>query len=669
MSNPDLLEYFFQVMIVVKYDKKTYSQIVSSFLAPYLDKLVVQTQNWHLPPELQDLIDWEVQPVEIDRYFELERVRKFASSPAKQVHQITSSEEIRLSQVRDTAYLVITGGAGAGKSTCLRYLCHRLSIEARDMIASGRTDVQIPVMLSLRNYGPHKLEEMLYIQLRSFNPLITRRDFEVIQESTFIILLLDGIDEIKPAKREDFAKDLELIKQIRSYTILATARKQPDLPPAFDSFPIYEIQRLSNEAIRAFIRAYLENEYSFLRLLEDRNIIELTHTPLLLTLCLITYRKGHEVFDSLAGLYQKIVQLYSENWERSKKSGRADLPIKWEILTASLSFMAQRMVIEDIGYSISQNDLLPLLSEFIDEQRRINRWPQQTVDDLLGQLLAFNLLEAVQDNISFWHPSFRDYFAALKIANIKWEQLTTFVQDKKWAAVTVFLGGLLNNPRDLYQLLSEVSIKGRTPDEALWPINILKITGNDTTPYILKIASELGLISDEQIYLYSLQEILSERDYKGKSIVSSALDLLTSLDQVMSGDIDWKDYDDGFELELVDVNTVNTLFKQTLLAVYEGDLTQALVYQTRLAKYIEDTFESGHRLDDWFTTRNIRNVNDFQAALLSHVFGPSELKDLIRNTVLRSSRPFLQSIIDVSHDAILMREAQLAIVCINLKHD
>ena len=157
MSNPDLLEYFFQVMPVVKYEKKTYSQIVSSFLTPYLDDLAIRMRNWHLPPELQDLIDWEVRPVEIDRYFELARARKFTDPLAKQANQSTISEEIKLSQVRDTAYLVITGGAGAGKSTCLRYLCHRLSIEARDMIATGQIDVQIPVILSLRNYGPYKL--------------------------------------------------------------------------------------------------------------------------------------------------------------------------------------------------------------------------------------------------------------------------------------------------------------------------------------------------------------------------------------------------------------------------------------------------------------------------------------------------------------------------------
>ena len=35
------------------------------------------------------------------------------------------------------------------------------------------------------------------------------------------------------------------------------------------------MRRLSNEAIRAFVRAYLENEYVFLRLLENRDIIEL----------------------------------------------------------------------------------------------------------------------------------------------------------------------------------------------------------------------------------------------------------------------------------------------------------------------------------------------------------------------------------------------------------
>ena len=137
----------------------------------------------------------------------------------------------------------------------------------------------------------------------------------------------------------------------------------------------------------------------------------------------------------------------------------------------------------------------------------------------------------------------------------------------------------------------------------------------------------------------------------------------------MSSDFDWEDSDNSVEPEFVNINVINMLFKQTLLAVREGDLTRAQAYQTRLAEYTEDIFESGHRLDDWFTTRKIRNVNDFQAALLSHAFGALELKDLIRNTVLRSSRPFLQSIIDVSHDAILMREAQLAIVCINLKHD
>lgn len=342
--------------------------------ANYLYNLSEHHRQWHIPSELRPLIAWNVPPVAIDDYIRLKPAfeRSFLPEIRKPI-QSGSLPSLRLSEVIAKAPVLIMGSAGAGKSTCLRSLCNRLAAEARAKLERENSwdGTKAPVLVTLRRYGPVRLQELIRSHLRYHHLSVTHEHLESLLEDNHFIFLLDGLDEVQPKWRDDLVNEIVALHETYpDHSIIVTTRKQPQ-PPFLKGFEVYEIRPLEQQAISAFAKAYLGPSYrQFLHQVEERGIDDLLRVPLLLTLCLIVFKSERTAFDSLAGVYTKIVELYKVNWEDPGRSQRVDIPLDWFILEETLAKLAYWMVADGNAFSFSREALLEFLKDIVADFER-----------------------------------------------------------------------------------------------------------------------------------------------------------------------------------------------------------------------------------------------------------------------------------------------------------
>jgi len=641
--------------------EKDYGAVGKSWQT-YLVNLGKANKEWHIPTELRSLITWNIEPVPIDDYVRLKPW--FEPSLLSQVKKQARGKDLpslALSEVLAEQSVLIMGAAGAGKSTCLRYLCHRLAGLAQEEFEQDARVryAKVPVLIALRNYGPARLEELVSAQL-CYHGFSSDPAFlgDVLRSVPFIFLL-DGLDEVSSRWRRDFINELILLRErYPEHAIVVTTRKQPE-PPIIEGFKVYEIQALDFTAIQAFARCYLGNnyQYAFLSQIEERKLSDFIQVPLLLALCLIIFRSERVAFDSLADIYRKTVELYKNRWESSKRRNHVAEPLDWEILESSMSMLAYQMVANGAGYSVSRQGAVQILKDTVDGFKKSHRWSyKHTVFDLLNQLLAHNFLESFGNEINFWHASFRDFFAALFIANLPWEQVTEHVKSKDWALATAFLDGLLSDSKSVRDILVSLSLSAQTLPEVYWPIEILGLMGNDTTRDIIRAVSEP---SYEQVHGL-VGQILYERRFPGKEVFYGVFGVMST---VIMGDYDFyhKYFGDWFpDPSSIDFQALNAIYKDAMIALSEGNIEEAERYRKELYYYLESLAD----LDPWLLSTGVEDIDDFSRRLRRHEFDYTELRTFCRDTFLRSSLPFLRAILSTVSDPEIQREAHLAVQCV-----
>lgn len=276
----------------------------------------------------------------------------------------------------------------------------------------------------------------------------------------------------------------------------------------------------------------------------------------------------------------------------------------------------------------------------------------------MDQLLTHNFLDLLGDEVSFWHSSFRDFFAARLVAELTTEQILELVTSSDWALVTSFLSGLLPDSRPLRETLVEASLKGETLDETYWPIETLGLMGNDTTTDILRAISEPSFIPVHAL----AGNILRNRRFEGAQIFDYVFGLLWMMDDVSMGDIDPDEVDEwmpGFTQ--MDIDALRSFYKKIMLALSKGNIDNAQRYEKRLTNYLESLTESERKLDQRLLSKGVDTLNDFRYELNLGHFSEEELLDFCRNTLLESSLPFLETVFLSTEAPRLRTEARLAI--------
>lgn len=649
-------------------------------LQTYLRNLRKYYKEWHIPSELKPLISWTVEPVPIDYYIKLQPPHTLPFLPKKTqaipdtdlLHPLPMTEIsspankkveiLTLAQAKEKGTILIMGSAGAGKSTCLKYLCHKSAKTIQEKLKKNpeTTSLEIPVLVTLRKFGAVSLEDLILAQIRYHGLTVDKAQFTNFLDKVHFTLFFDGLDEVAIDYRGDLINELGLLhEKYPQHTIIITTRKQPE-PPQINDFEVFEIQPLDQTGISAFAKAYLAEEYyGFMAQIEGRKLDDFIQVPLLLTLCLIIFRLATVTFDGLADIYTNIVMLYKNQWEDKRLTRQPHRLIAWDILEESLSTLAYRMVVDGKGYSVSRKETRNILQGAIQGFKDNHRWSNNhNVYDLIKQLLFHNFLEAFGDEINFWHASFRDYFAAsFVVDNLPKEQVFEYAINKDWSLVTAFIGGLLptNEAKEIRRTLVSKSLKSKTVDDAYWPVEILGLMGDDTTNEIIEVISRPSV--DPVLYLAA--GILNDRIFPGKVIFEDALNTILTLHDGYYDEI-WE-YNNWIpNINLVYSYYFYSTYTNIMLALSVNDVTRAEMYQAR----IDDLFGwPEHYIDQWLFQR-VSGFEDFRHKLRNGKFNRKDLREFCRNTIHLSSIPYLEEILWNAQDKKISTEANIAIQCL-----
>jgi hypothetical protein len=185
--------------------------------------------------------------------------------------------------------LLILGAPGAGKTITLLAL-------TRELIELARQDVTepIPVVFNLSSWiDKLTLEEWLVRELNTIYLVPENVALRWIKENK-MLLLLDGLDEVKQASRD---KCVDAINQFRtkngltSVVVCSRIRDYAQLKTRLSFDGAIEIQPLTSNQINAYFRRFGKRLAGISQVLKkDTVLLEMAETPLFLSIMTLAYR-------------------------------------------------------------------------------------------------------------------------------------------------------------------------------------------------------------------------------------------------------------------------------------------------------------------------------------------------------------------------------------------
>lgn len=659
----------------------------------YLNVVAESFRNWHMPAELQHVIDWEVEPVLLERYMFLRpkpkesiirenkagNILKGQRNVSKALYSNTASRtpynqppidtdrftKVQKQEQEQERYTVqevvleravrstlIIGEAGAGKSSCLKYLCQYLALQSLYSLqqGGGLSNCGIPIYITLRLYRPSQLENLVYEQLLLYSMESPQDNILYELENREIIFLLDGLDEVRNEYRIDAANDIvRFTHKYRRARFVVSSRLEEKVL-ILEGFTAFEVESLTYTAANIFAEHYLgTNAPEFLRpWIRRQDLSGFVRTPLLLTLTLVLYKNNRVALNSVAALYKEVVEIYRRAWEGQKEQQRQLYPLSWDILEAALARLGYSMYMRGDTYSLSNQEGLLILRETASELQQSFRWPAAyTVDSLLDQLRAHNFLMSHRDTIEFWHPSFRDYFAALHLLRLPLEDMLHHIALLDKPILAAFVGGLSVEEESVQEAIQEavVQVGFEDYDRVGTVIQVLNLMGHHTTRAIIRVCSGIPAPHAR----YEAEAILTERKFEHLDIFRATCELIEN------PPIEEPDWDQ------IGIDIVQDGFKDIMLALSDNDAATAREMYWNVYNYL-DSFNPPPAaiVEPWLVLDGVKDFSDFCRAFEKGELDEGQLIFFCRHTMSRASIPYLEVIRENTSNSLLRLEASLA---------
>lgn len=316
--------------------------------------------------------------------------------------------------------VLIVGTGGLGKSMMMRHL---LLYSAN----SYQTERRVPILIQLKNYSPQlSFFNMLLDTIQSFDNITE----EQLRESLIngdVILLLDGIDEIKSNYLVKF--EMEIGKFSDKYPEVCIIMSSRSFKSFIDyiNFTTMELQPFTLNESLALIKKLdfrpdePDIKKRFYYAVETelyRTHGEFIQNPLLLTIMLLTFEQYAEIpakrylfykeaFDTLAQKHDATKGAY----QRVFKTGLSAFQISDYIA----EFCARTYM--DEQYEFSQLEISKVFDEMkIVRENTNNITAEDFIYDLVNNIC---ILFAEGDAYHFTHRSFQEYFCAVFFAKQK----------------------------------------------------------------------------------------------------------------------------------------------------------------------------------------------------------------------------------------------------------
>lgn len=365
--------------------------------------------------------------------------------------------------------LMILGKPGSGKTTLLKHLailCCQRRFRYR----------KIPILIELRNVNANSFNLLQEVQ-KAFD---TNSDTtQKILDDGQVLLLLDGLDEVPSQFRDNLRDKVEkFIEKYPKNIYIISCRNQTPESNFSSSITFVEIADFNLDQIKTFIKNWLKNYYKdkkdhsnwliwisnnvdqeirqkteelFKEIQNNRNLRDLTVTPLLLSLICYLYidreREGDKWSKDRAGIYQEATDKLLYQSDKNKGIGDRVVEeiykkLKLEERKALLSYLALKIFEQPDNFiEATQNQAITYISEYFSEYFKIDLQEQQAEDVLRAIELQHGFLIEFPHKIwSFQHRTFQEYFAAQWMID-KWnlQKIANLVFDSRWHNVLSFV--------------------------------------------------------------------------------------------------------------------------------------------------------------------------------------------------------------------------------------
>ncbi|MEM1171008.1 MAG: NACHT domain-containing protein [Cyanobacteria bacterium P01_H01_bin.35] len=386
-----------------------------------------------------------------------------------------------LEVVEKSESLMVLGKPGSGKTTFLK----RIAIKCNDNEDNFLSD-RLPIFISLKqlsddeNLDNKNFDLLDYIFTKEFLGICEKKELEKILICGKALILLDGLDEVVPAKKakhlaqyiQDFANSSRYYqnKFIISCRIAAQEYK-------FQGFTYIEVADFNEIQVKNFVENWfvavdskspengMANAQKFLektRLPENKQIQELAVTPILLNLACVVFQDRLDFPSKRYKLYEEALDILLGKWDKNRGITRYEVYKNLSVLhKKELLTKVATATFETGDYFFESEKVQKLIVEYLQSLSDSNQDKIQLQLDSEAVLKSLEaqhglLIERANKIYSFSHLIFHEYFTAkFFIENNDWEKLVQNFPQKHWIQVLLLAIESLQNADDLLLTLKQ----------------------------------------------------------------------------------------------------------------------------------------------------------------------------------------------------------------------
>jgi hypothetical protein len=364
--------------------------------------------------------------------------------------------------------LLITGFAGSGKTTLLQWIAVRAATRSFEGPLEPWND-SVPFFVRLRDIarsGLPRPEEWVGLAVPSLAGIMRPQWTHHILSTGRAVLLVDGIDEVSTAQREEVRDWLdELMHTFPDSTYVVTSRPHAVGDRWFTraGFLKAELEPFSGDSVDTFIdywhdavaRDLVEEEQRHLLDLADRlkreigrsnSLARLATNPLLCAMiCTLHHHRQEDLPYDRIDLYRACVDLLLERRERARQIELTDYP--------NIGPRQKWLLISDLAYWMMRNGWTQAAIGEVDRRLDFKRQNLEGIDEgttgsAIRRLFVERsglLREPAADQVDFAHRTFQEYLAA--VALVEEGDIGLLVKNagsELWREVTILVAGLAN---------------------------------------------------------------------------------------------------------------------------------------------------------------------------------------------------------------------------------
>jgi len=327
-----------------------------------------------------------------------------------------------------------------------------------------------------------------------------------------LLILLDGLDEVPPGRRDGIATLLGLLRlQYPDCQVLLSSRPLGRGEPP-EGFPRLSLQPLPAERQRLFLVKWLTEggrgpaeaaasaERALQAFAKVRGLGDLAGIPLYLTLLAEIWQRDEKLPERMAEIYDRVFDfLLSGKHRRHPKAIQSA-----EDVREALAFLAYGMTVDDLWAEspaklerrLRAAELAPLRARL----ETVNAWHDDLeafLRDVSEQTQILGPHDGSDLDWRFWHGTFREALTAELLAAkhkqggdqalVAWAQSLETQDEGRWAEPLALLAGRLPQPDALVRALAEVK-----SGLALRAMVFTKDLGVDTLVHTLGLTEDLA---------------------------------------------------------------------------------------------------------------------------------------------------------------------------------